>query len=179
MSSQGYCNLFYCDPRPQKFRMLLPCLQACISWLCDARRRDVTLSNQTPRCLHVFARPATINTGVPREKQASYDLSRPRRLVLLRAPRKECTSGEPVGPVRSLIPFRRQQTGIIRAPSHTMGTPTRIMLAAFFTHRFGNINHRMSYQTPDPFHRQFRFLRAGAVPRVAVLSYQPSVSIGL
>jgi len=32
-----------------------------------------------------------------------------------------------------------------------MGTPTRIMLAAFFTCRFGNINHEISYNNPDPF----------------------------
>jgi len=46
-----------------------------------------------------------LNTaGEPREKQVSHDLSRPRRLVLLRAPSQE-----------RLFPFRRLQTGIIRA----------------------------------------------------------------
>ena len=60
-----------------------------------------------------------------------------------------------------------------------MGTPTRIMLAAFFTCRFGNINHEMSYNTPDPVTDNSAFL--GQVPArgYLVLLYQPSVSMDL
>ena len=82
-------------------------------------------------------------------------------------------------PPGSVAPFRLQQTGIIRAPSHTMGTLTRTMLAAFFTCRCGSINHEVSYNTPDPCTDISAFSGQVSARGYHVLLYQPSVSMDL